>query len=352
MAFSNDYTERAFSLSVELLQQYYAACDAENEVVPDIEKAIEEFFQPEMLWVINEDKKTNGYHEFLKSDVKGYPWYQFDKFPVVRAEALIGNPNLHKIGCPANPPALSDIADKIRNYMEDYKTYNHDWDNLYKKYHNHRQPKGIKEFLKATRDYYGEYSFKTNSGSSALHACCKDFNMCEGEPYKSHPEKLPAYLNAIAVYLAANTDWKIESKPDGIYVDEMKLKDVNTLYGFKRDDKRDIFEMYSLETNVILEDPELAALGYGDNFVTSKTVEPFMTEYSNLPQDEVRDYCADYTYEPYGFSEGYVYTQRGLNEEEKIQGKMWKDVDMELYNQCVDTLKKAGYRNRPDLGIE
>ena len=65
MAFSNEYTEKAFLLSVELLQQYYAACDAEGDVVPDIEKAIEEFFQPEMLWVINEDKKTNGYHEFL-----------------------------------------------------------------------------------------------------------------------------------------------------------------------------------------------------------------------------------------------------------------------------------------------
>ena len=336
MPFANDYAEREFMINVELLQQYYAACDAENEVVPDIEKAIEEFFQVEMTKMINADKQNCGYHEFLKSDVKGYPWYQFDKFPVVRAEALIGNPNLHKIGCPVNPPALSDIANKMRNYINDYKTEysvkdgSMNIEDMWKKYHNHKQPKGLKEFLKATRDYYGEYDFKSNSGSDALFACAKSYGIYKNEPYKSHPEKLPAYLDAIAAFLATNTDWEIESKADGLYVDNMKLIDVNCLYGFNRENKRDAFGMYDIDITAVLEDPDIKELGYGDDFAIMKSLEHFKTEYGNLPQFETEDLCADYTYEPYGFAEGYVYTQRGLNYEERCQGKMWEDVDMEL----------------------
>ena len=351
MPFKTDYAEKQFMINVELLQQYYAACDAEGDVVPDIERAIEEFFQPQMTAMVNCDKQNGGYHEFLKSNVKGYPWYQFDKFPVVRAQALIGNPNLHKIGCPANPPDLSNIANKMRAYMNDYNAKINAED-LWKKYHNHKQPVGLKEFLKATRDYYGEHDFKTNTATSPVLACAKSYGIYKSEPYESHPEKLPAYLDAITAFLAANTDWEIERKSDGVYVDGNKLTNVYSLYGFSRESKRDTFGMYDLDITVELEDPDLKKWGYGEDFAIIKSLEYFKTDYGNLPQSEIADFCADYTYEPYGFAEGYVYTSRGLNYEEKCRGEMNNNVDMDVYNQCVDTLKKAGYHSRPDLGIE
>ncbi len=353
MPFTNDYAEREFMINVELLQQYYAACDAENEVVPDIEKAIEDFFQVEMTKMINVDNQNRGYHEFLKSNVKGYPWYQFDKFPVVRAEALIGNPNLYKIGCPANPPALNDIANKMRAYMNDYNERKMNIDEMWKKYHNHKQPKGLKEFLKATREYYGEHDFISNSGSNALLTCAKSYGIYRGEPYKSHPEKLPAYLDAITAFLAANTDWEIERKFDGVYVDGNKLIEVYSLYGFSRESKRDTFGMYDIDITVALEDPDIKALGYGDNFAIMKSLEHFKTEYGNLPQSEVEDLCADYTYEPYGFARGFVYGQwHTYVENGQDKRAMWKDVDMDLYNQCIEARKKAGYHDHPELKFD